>query len=47
MKLGNVKCNALVTEPFLTPDGLEVQIYACMEERGDKSYPEMRLVRTS
>lgn len=40
------KCNALVTKPFLTPDGLEVQVYACMEERGGKLYPEIRLVKT-
>lgn len=41
------KSNAFVTEPFLTPDGLEVQVYAGMNERGGKSYPEIKMIKTS
>lgn len=41
------KSNAFVTEPFLTPDGLEVQVYAGMNKRGGKSYPGIKMIKTS
>lgn len=37
--------NTALTEPFLTPDGVLVQVYGKMLQRGDELLPEFRLVR--
>lgn len=37
--------NAILTEDFLTPDGMKVKVYGVMEERGGKLQPEFRLVK--
>lgn len=34
-----------LTEPFLTPDGLKVQVYSEFIERGDTIYPEFKLAK--
>lgn len=39
------KTNSILTEPFLTPDGLQVQIAAQMINRGSKTYPAFRIVK--
>lgn len=39
------KENRIITEPFLTPDGVKVQVKAEYTERGDRLYPEFRMIR--
>ena len=37
--------NTALTEPFLTPDGVLVQVFGKMVQRGDIMHPEFRLVK--
>ncbi|MBO4843955.1 MAG: hypothetical protein J5490_05120 [Bacteroidales bacterium] len=37
--------NTALTEPFLTPDGVKVQVFGRMIQRGEEQYPEFRLAR--
>lgn len=37
--------NATLTEVFLTPDGVKVQVYGEMTVRAGKSYPEFKLAK--
>lgn len=37
--------NTALTEPFPTPDGIKVQVYGRMIQRGEKLYPEFRIVK--
>lgn len=37
--------NTALTNAFMTPEGMKVQVYGTMRHRGDCLYPEMRLVK--
>lgn len=39
------KMNTAITEAFLTPDGVKVQVYGSMINRAGHIYPELRLVK--
>jgi hypothetical protein len=39
------KINGALTEPFRTPEGVEVQVYGQMAKRGSMILPEFRLVK--
>lgn len=37
--------NTVLTEPFMTPDGVRVQVFGKMVERGDEFRPEFRMAK--
>lgn len=37
--------NTTLTEPFLTPDGIMVQVFGKMVQRGEEMHPEFRIVK--
>lgn len=39
------KKDAALTEAFMTPDGVKVQVYAYMQNRGDSIRPEFKIVK--
>lgn len=39
------RINGCLTEPFLTPDGIKVQVMAEIVKRGDIMHPEFKMVR--
>ncbi len=43
----DVAANNTITEPFLTPDDMMVQVYANMIERSGQLYPKFRLIRVN
>ena len=37
--------NTALTEPFITPDGVKVQVFGKMVTRGDELRPEFRIAK--
>ena len=37
--------NTALTEPFLTPDGIKVQVFGKMVQRGEEMHPEFRIAK--